>query len=290
MKKILLFTSILVLSLSFVKAQSIDAVLITSPILCFGDFADIEVGITQTSPSTALNYVVEFSNTGSFYFQIAIAPLPPSTTFGTVQPFPNLASGYYRIKIKDAALIVLDSYDIYIPQPDPLSAIATQLDSILCNGNCTAKDSIAISGPTQHLDTLTEIKTELLELINVSENITTEVNLNISNDTSISYSQDNIKLRISVKEFTQKTLLVPVVVNNLPLDLSIKLVPENVTIRFDVPMDNYNKIIANNFIIICDFDKKNNQEDFMIPHLMKQPASIINLEIQENKIDYLIFK
>jgi len=154
MKKILLFTSILVLSLSFVKAQSIDAVLITSPILCFGDFADIEVGITQTSPSTALNYVVEFSNTGSFYFQIAIAPLPPSTTFGTVQPFPNLASGYYRIKIKDAALIVLDSYDIYIPQPDPLSAIATQLDSILCNGNCTAKDSIAISGGT-HPYTLT---------------------------------------------------------------------------------------------------------------------------------------
>ena len=151
-------------------------------------------------------------------------------------------------------------------------------------------DSITISGPTQHLDTLTEIKTELLELINVSENITTVVNLNISNDTSISYSQDNVKLRVSVKEFTQKTLLVPVVVNNLPLDLSIKLVPENVTIRFDVPMDNYNKIITNNFIIICDFDKKNIQEDFMIPHLMNQPASIINLEIQENKIDYLIFK
>ena len=151
-------------------------------------------------------------------------------------------------------------------------------------------DSIAISGPTQYLDTLTEIKTELLELTNVNENIATLVNLNISNDTSISYSQERVKLVISVKEFTQKSLLVPVVVNNLPPDLSIKLVPENVTIRFDVSMEDYNKITANDFMVMWDFDKTNDQEDFMIPHLMKQPASIINLEIQENKINYLIFK
>ena len=130
----------------------------------------------------------------------------------------------------------------------------------------------------------------MLELTNVHDNIATIVNLNISDDTSISYSQERVELFVSVKEFTQKTLLVPVVVNNLPSNLSIKLVPENVTIRFDVSMEDYNKITANNFTLMCDFNKKNNQEDFMIPHLMKQPASIINLEIQENKINYLIFK
>ena len=151
-------------------------------------------------------------------------------------------------------------------------------------------DSIAISGPTQYLDTLTEIKTELLELTNVNENIAAIVNLNKSNDTSISYSQETVKLDVFVKEFTQKSLLVPVVVNNLPSDLSIRLVPENVTIRFDVAMEDYNKITAINFMLMCDFDKKNDQEDFMIPHLIKQPESIINLEIQENKINYLIFK
>lgn len=151
-------------------------------------------------------------------------------------------------------------------------------------------DSILISGPTQYLDTLTEIKTELLELANVNENIAAIVNLNKSNDTSISFSQETVKLDIFVKEFTQKSLLVPVVVNNLPSNLSIRLVPENVTIRFDVTMEDYNKITAIDFLLMCDFDKKNDQENFMIPHLMKQPESIINLEIQENKINYLIFK
>jgi hypothetical protein len=151
-------------------------------------------------------------------------------------------------------------------------------------------DSIAISGPTQYLDTLTEIKTEVLELTNVNENISAIVNLNKSNDPRISYSQETVRLDVFVKEFTQKSLLVPVVVTNLPSKLSIRLVPENVTIRFDVSMEGYNKITAIDFLIICDFDKKNDQEDFMIPHLMKQPSSVINLEIQENKINYLIFK
>ena len=50
------------------------------------------------------------------------------------------------------------------------------------------------------------------------------------------------------------------------------------------------ELTAIDFLLMCDFDKKNDQEDFMIPHLIKQPESIINLEIQENKINYLIFK
>ena len=142
MKKILLFTSILffAFSLSTVKAQTIDTVIITDPILCFGEFAEIEVQITQTTIPTPLNYVLEYSNTGALYFQIAIAPLPPATTVGLVQPFTLLISGFYRIKLKDVNGVVLDSYDIYVPQPFPLTVTAIQTDSNLCNGDCTARE------------------------------------------------------------------------------------------------------------------------------------------------------
>ena len=71
MKKILLFTSILffAFSLSTVKAQTIDTVIITDPILCYSEFADIEVQITQTTPvATPLNYILNYSATGLFLF------------------------------------------------------------------------------------------------------------------------------------------------------------------------------------------------------------------------------
>ena len=65
MKKILLFTSILFFAfgLSGVKAQTIDSVVVTTPILCFGDVAEATCYITQTSPPTPLNYILEkFTN------------------------------------------------------------------------------------------------------------------------------------------------------------------------------------------------------------------------------------
>ena len=83
MKKLLLFTSILLFafSLSTVKAQTIDSVITTTPILCYGNYATVVVQITQTVPPTPLQYILQFSNNGGVsYFQIAQAPGPGATT------------------------------------------------------------------------------------------------------------------------------------------------------------------------------------------------------------------
>ena len=151
-------------------------------------------------------------------------------------------------------------------------------------------DSIDISGPTHHLDTLNEIATQVFEINKVSDNISAQVDLNISSDSGISYSQHSVALDITVKEFTQKTMLLPIGINNLPQDISIQLIPKDITIMFDVSMDEFNEISASDFIVICDFDKKNDQENFMIPQLLKKPESIQNFEFKENKIKYLVFK
>lgn len=151
-------------------------------------------------------------------------------------------------------------------------------------------DSIDISGPTQQIDTLNEINTELVHLKDVSENVVKTVNLQTYKGSSISYSKPSVDLEIIVKEFTQKTMSIPIVIKNLPKEVAIKLMPKNATITFDVSMEEFNKIIASDFKIVCDYDKKNDQENFMIPHLASQPESIMNIEFQENKINYLIFK
>ena len=79
-------------------------------------------------------------------------------------------------------------------------------------------------------------------------------------------------------------------INNLPQDISIQLIPKDITILFDVSMDEFNEISSSDFIVICDFDKKNDQENFMIPQLLKKPESIQNFEFKENKVKYLVFK
>ena len=56
MKKILiiLFAFLLLLPSPKTNAQTIDSVTITSPILCNGDLADINILLNQTTPPTVL--------------------------------------------------------------------------------------------------------------------------------------------------------------------------------------------------------------------------------------------
>ena len=60
MKKILLLGLTLSLSLFTVNttAQSIQSASVTSPILCFGDLATINVQVNQSSPATVLKLIV----------------------------------------------------------------------------------------------------------------------------------------------------------------------------------------------------------------------------------------
>jgi len=151
-------------------------------------------------------------------------------------------------------------------------------------------DSINISGPAHHIDTINEVNTIVLKLTDVNENISKEIDLNISDDLSISYSQNTVNLDVIVKEFTQKSISVPITLINLPSDLNLNLIPSSVTVTFDISMEDFNKINANEFSVICDFYNKNDLENFMIPNLVKQPSEILNIEIKEDKIDYLILK
>ncbi|MFK5983552.1 MAG: CdaR family protein [Flavobacteriaceae bacterium] len=149
---------------------------------------------------------------------------------------------------------------------------------------------INISGPSNELDTIEEIHTELLILDKLTNNVDINLKLVIPNNSSLSYSQEEVNISFSVKEFTQKEIKIPVLIKNLPSSINLKLIPEVITISFDVSMDNFNQISENDFSVICDYNNRNIEESFLIPELIKKPDSILNIELKENKVNYLIFK
>ena len=151
-------------------------------------------------------------------------------------------------------------------------------------------DSIEVSGPAHQLDTLNEIFTDLLSIPDVSENIYTKVNLNTSFEKKLSFKKREVNINIEVKEFTQKSILIPLTLKNLPSNLNIKLLPESIIIDFDVSLESFNKIKISDFLIEIDYLSKNELENYMIPKLIKFPDSILNVEIRQDKVNYLILK
>jgi len=169
MKKIILFTSILFFAFSFsnVKAQTIDSVLVTNPILCYGDFATANAYITQVSPANPIQYRNYRYANPSFL----ISEGSSAITTGTVQPFSNLIAGDKLMLIVDSlafstatfgmslfqqsqfvlantdpSIIGTYSYTVFgVPE---LVATASQMAYNLCNGDCNASENIVITGGT----------------------------------------------------------------------------------------------------------------------------------------------
>lgn len=151
-------------------------------------------------------------------------------------------------------------------------------------------DSIEVSGPAHQLDTLNEISTNLLSISNVSEDITTTITLNTALGQNLSFEKNEVVVNFQVKEFSQKSLLIPLTLKNLPTPLKIKLLPENIAIVFDVSVENFNKIDVSDFLIEIDYNRKNEVENYMIPQLIKFPETVLNIELRQEKVNYLILK
>jgi len=111
MKKIILFTSILffAFSVSSLKAQTLDSVTTTTPILCYGDFATVTAYVSQTSPATPVKLMNYRYVSPTFLFSHG------SSGVGTfnAQPFTGMMATNYRMLMVDSAAF----YAAFPPTP-----------------------------------------------------------------------------------------------------------------------------------------------------------------------------
>ena len=151
-------------------------------------------------------------------------------------------------------------------------------------------DSVIVSGPSKFIQEINQIKTNILSLLDVNTNILENIALQTPESLDITISPQNVTISHIVEEFTQKSLILPLKVYNLAKGLKIKLIPEFITITFDVTVNEFNNFSKKDFVLICDYTKRDKNENFMIPELLEKPESILNIVIKAKKVDYLIFK
>ena len=165
MKKILLFTSIVLLTFSVkLYAQSITNVTITNPIDCFGDFGEITVDITSTSV-TGLEVMVgsfPYSFNPTFFQKQGSQIVVGGATSISI---PGVFSGNWVIRLVSTVPYyaansfgngtslngMLDQYSsiITLDGPSPLLATTTSISDNLCYGDCIAEEDITITGGTK---------------------------------------------------------------------------------------------------------------------------------------------
>ena len=153
-------------------------------------------------------------------------------------------------------------------------------------------DSVVVSGPESILDTLQFIATSKYTGSDISEPVHKELSLQtFESDQNVNFNVEKVNIDFSVEKFTEGTMKVPVVVVNLPDELTINTFPKEVELTYKVALSQFNQIQSTSFVIECDYQLSvENNLSYLIPKLTKQSDLVKNVKIAPNRIDFVIEK
>lgn len=142
-------------------------------------------------------------------------------------------------------------------------------------------------GDRRGLDTLSRILTVKTDKKEIRKELNMSVNLEIPK--GIRLSQSQVNLNITVEEYTEKILEIPLSCSNLPEDRSVRFFPSTVELHVQVGLSHYSDLQKSEFEIITDYNQlvENNSGSFF-PKLTRMPESVINYRITPDRVEFLI--
>ncbi|TNE73187.1 YbbR-like domain-containing protein [bacterium] len=99
-------------------------------------------------------------------------------------------------------------------------------------------DSITIQGAQSILKDIRYVETESLSLIDVKQDVDVEINLKQPGE-FITLKRNTVRFRAKIAEFTEGEVRVFVRTENIPKGVEVKYNPAVISIRYDVPIDEY---------------------------------------------------
>ncbi len=121
------------------------------------------------------------------------------------------------------------------------------------------------------MDTIYKISTAPIELIEVSNNINSTVDLIKFDNSSLSFSLSEINVIAEVDKVTEGYLMVPFEIIKLTVEYTITTFPKEVEVIYKVGLYNFSKINTENMIDVCDFkEATDNELNYLMPKLKQQ--------------------
>jgi len=150
----------------------------------------------------------------------------------------------------------------------------------------TIPDSIIVNGPQSTLDTLHFVYSVKKQFAAVNEPIRTEVNIKPIKE--LFFEPQTVKMVIPIEEFTEAQQSVPLVFENLPDNMNIKLFPARVKVSFQVGLSRFSGIHPEDFKLSVDYSDILNGKQRLKITINSNPAFIYALKITPEEIEYLI--
>ena len=63
-----------------------------------------------------------------------------------------------------------------------------------------------------------------------------------------------------------------------------------VSVSYYVSLKNFNNISPKDFKVVCNFNKTNESQSFLIPEIIRKPESVKNAKISQQRIEFIVTK
>ncbi|CAM1344406.1 CdaR family protein [Tenacibaculum amylolyticum] len=153
-------------------------------------------------------------------------------------------------------------------------------------------DSILVSGPASEISKISSLSTETLNIQDVSEDIQTDIAIQLPNDgKGIKLSNNSVEAKILVDKFTEGTFEIPVKLINISKKLDVNIFPKKVKVTFKVGLKNYSKITEDSFEVLCDYKAAKEKGVMYLTPIVKSRSNLVSsVRVSPQKIDFLIHK
>lgn len=205
--------------------------------------------------------------------QVLIRYLSPTTAITQIQP-DSLVVAYRKLETRNVRV-----------QLEKHISLAHQY--VLDENIVLEPSQVAVVGAGMMFDTLSFVKTNVLELHNLKDTVTRVVK--IKPIAGLRFVPDEVKVKLNVERFTEKRIVVPVTVINCPDDIVLRIFPSQVELSFNVPMSRFSTINVNAVRVLFDYEQLNG--DNKLKHTLKienNEPLIRNLRLRPSDVEYLI--
>ena len=148
--------------------------------------------------------------------------------------------------------------------------------------------NITIYGDQNFLDSITEISTELLKLDGISENITTNISLQIPEEVQCKVAE--IEVSLNVAQFVEESIIQKVEMVNLAKGYSLKLFPNVVTATVRLPKDKYNFLKTDFLKLEVDASMLDDSKTILEVQVKNLPSFIKLERLYPQQVEFLLIK
>lgn len=156
-----------------------------------------------------------------------------------------------------------------------------------CDDIIATPDSVTLYGFKEILDSLDNVYTEKYTSKPLSDTLIEKVSLLLPEHCKSKPS--NINICVPVEFYTESNINVSISVKNLPENMKVKTIPEELNVSFLVGLSKYKNIRPSDFILSLDYEvlrKSSSTEEIVT--LDSYPSYIKNPYLKNNKVKWII--